>query len=302
MKLKEFIKKPKLYLIYFLGRLLPQDIKYEKNYLKLLYKEELGKKLNLDNPKRYNEKIQWLKLFDRNPIYIDLVDKYEVRKYVSKVIGEDYLIPNLGVWDKFEQIEFDKLPNSFVLKCTHDSGGLCIVDEKGKMNIKQIRKKISHCLKRNYYNNLREWPYKNVRPRIIAEKYMVDESGYELKDYKFFCFNGEVKCMFIATDRNADSETCFDFFDRNFNHLDIRNGHPNTKKSISKPENLEEMIEIAEKLGRGFPHVRIDLYNIDGKIYFGEMTFFHWSGLVPFEPDEWDYKFGEWINLPKRGE
>ena len=299
MKVKECLKKYKLYFIYALGRIFPNKIEYDKIYLKMIYKVGLGKKLNLEKPKRYNEKIQWLKLYNRNPKYTKLVDKYEVKEYISKLIGQEHLIPTLGIWDRFEDIDFEKLPNEFVLKCTHDSGGLCIVKDKNAMNKEEMKKKINHCLKRNYYYNLREWPYKNVKPRIIAEKYMVDESGYELKDYKFFCFNGEMKCMFVATDRNSNTETCFDFYDKNFKHLPFKNGHPNSEKEISKPINYEEMISMAEKISKEFPHARIDFYNINGKIYFGEITFFHWSGLKPFEPDEWDYKLGDWITLPK---
>ena len=154
-----------------------------------------------------------------------------------------------------------------------------------------------YCLKRNYFLNHREWPYKDVKPRIIAEEYTVDESGYELKDYKIFCFNGEPKAMFIATDRGTDTK--FDFFDTEFHHLPFTNGHPNADKEIKKPENFDEMLRIAGILSKGMPEVRVDLYNVNGKILFGEMTFFHWSGLMPFEPEEWDYKFGSWIELPE---
>jgi hypothetical protein len=175
---------------------------------------------------------------------------------------------------------------------------MVICTDKSKLNISDAKKQINHALKRKYYLNTREWPYKDVPPRIIAEQYMVDESGYELKDYKFFVFNGKMKAMFIATDRTASTETCFDFFDQDFKHLPFTNGHPNAKHQIQKPENYEEMIRVAEKLGADLPQARIDLYNINGKIYFGEITFFHWSGLKPFEPEEWDYKFGSWIKLP----
>ena len=186
-----------------------------------------------------------------------------------------------------------------MLKCTHDSGGLVIVPDKSKLDIAKARKKINHCLKHNYYWGLREWPYKDMKPRIIAEQFMVDESGTELKDYKFFCFDGEPKAMFIATDRsNPTEETKFDFFDMDFNHLPFTNGHPNATREIKKPDGFEEMKQIAAKLSKGIPHVRVDLYNINGHIYFGELTFSHWSGFTPFVPEEWDYRFGSWIDLP----
>ena len=269
----------------------------DEKFLKMYYYVLMKKRLNLKNPQTFNEKIQWLKLYDRKDIYTKMVDKYEAKKYAASIIGEQYIIPTLAIYNKWEEIDFDKLPNQFVIKCTHDSGGLCIVREQKKFNIEQAKKKINKCLKNNYFYNGREWPYKNVKPRIIIEKYMVDESGYELKDYKFFCFNGKVKLMFIATDRNSNNETCFDFYDENFNHLPFTNGHPNSKKQIKKPHNFEKMKELAEKLSKDIPQVRIDFYNINGKIYFGEITFFHWSGFVPFEPEEWDYKLGDLIDL-----
>lgn len=276
----------------------------DKAYLSLRYRLVFNKKLNLKEPLTYNEKLQWLKLYDRKLIYTRLVDKNEVKKYVADIIGEEYIIPTLGVWDSFEQIDFDVLPDQFVLKCTHDSGGLVICKDKVLLDKTAAKEKISKCLKRNYYWHGREWPYKNVRPRIIAEKYMQDAKEREedaLTDYKFFCFDGEPKAMFIATDRaKEDTETKFDFFDMVFNHLPFTNGHPNSDKTIQKPEQFELMIELAKKLSEGFPQVRVDFYEAEGKIYFGEITFSHWSGMVPFEPDEWDYIFGSWIKLPTK--
>lgn len=272
----------------------------DETYLKLRYNCIMGRKLNLDNPVTYNEKLQWLKLYDRKPEYTKMVDKYEAKKYVADIIGEEYIIPTLGVWDTVDDIDFDALPKQFVLKCTHDSGGLVICKDKAELDIEETKNTLNHFLHRNFYSIHREWPYKNVKPRIIAEKYMEDESGYELKDYKFFCFNGKVNAMFIATDRNAETETCFDFFDCNFNHMPVINGHPNTKKEIKKPLGFEKMIELAEKLSSGIPQVRIDFYDINGNIYFGEITFFHWSGLKKFEPEKYDKIFGDWITLPNK--
>lgn len=271
----------------------------DKLYLKLKYYQRMGKKLNLDSPKTFNEKLQWLKLYDRNTLYTKLVDKYEVREYIVNSIGEEYLIPLIGVWDDFDDIDFGALPNKFVLKCTHDSGGIVICEDKTKFDIYKTRKKIKKCLSYNYYWHGREWSYKNIKPRIIIEQYMSDEDEDELKDYKFFCFDGVPKAMYVATDRNKkDEETKFDFFDMDFNHMPFTNGHPNAKVQIKSPDTFEKMKELASRLSKGIPQVRVDFYSINGRIYFGELTLSHWSGFTPFEPEEWDYKFGEWIHLP----
>lgn len=270
-------------------------------YLKMLYKEIMGKKLNLDTPKSFNEKIQWLKLYDRNPLYTKLVDKYEVKKYVSNLIGEQYIIPTINVWDNFDDIDFDSLPDRFVLKCTHDCGSIVVCKDKANFKVEDARALITKKQKVNYFWGGREWPYKNVRPRIIAEEYMEDSLTSELRDYKFFCFDGEPKALFIATDRqNESEETKFDFFDMEFNHLNISNGHPNSYKTIKQPISFEKMRDLAMVLSKGFPHVRVDFYEVNGQVYFGELTFSHWSGFVPFEPEEWDLKFGSWIKLPKK--
>lgn len=276
-------------------------ISSDKIYLKLLYLFKMKKKLDLNNPKSYTQKLQWLKLYNRQPIYSLMVDKIEAKKYVANIIGEKYIIPTIGIYNTVEEIEWDDLPNEFVLKCTHDSGGVVICKDKRLLNIEVAKKKLSHSLKKSYYFQNREWPYKHVKPRIICEKYMVDESGYELKDYKLFCFDGKVKALFIATDRgNPKEETKFDFFDENFNHLPFTNGHPNSLHKLKKPVGFEIMKEVASKLSKDIPHVRVDLYDINGKIYFGELTFFHWSGTMPFTPEKWDYIFGSWITLPPK--
>ncbi len=278
------------------GKLVP-----DKLYLKIFYKKALGKKLDLNNPVTYNEKIQWMKLYYRKKIMTELVDKYEVRKHITKAIGEEYLFPLYGVWDSPEEIDYDALPDQFVLKCTHDSGSVIICKDKNSFDRNAANAKLKKCLCHNWYWNCREWPYKNVKPRVIAEQYMVDESNVELKDYKFFCFNGEVKAFFVATDREkGDKEVKFDFYDMELNHLPFKHGHEWSGKPFKKPENFDEMVRLAAKLSEGWPQVRIDLYNINGRIYFGEMTFSHHSGFVPFEPEEWDYTFGEWFKLPER--
>ena len=264
----------------------------DKAYLQIYYFLRFKKFINFKNPKTFNEKLNYLKLYDRNPLYTTLVDKYEVKNYVSKIIGDKYIIPTLGVWDKFDDIDFEKLPNQFVLKCTHDSEGLVIVKDKSKFNKEEAGKKIEEALKYNFYYIGREWPYKNVKPRIIAEKYM----GDNLNDYKFFCFNGEPKMMFIASDRGI-GKTKFDYYDLDFNHLDIVQHYPNSSEEIEKPKNFDKMIEFSRKLSKSMKHVRIDFYDVDGKLYFGEITFFHFSGFMPFIPDKWDKIMGDYINI-----
>lgn len=270
----------------------------DKLYLQFFYHKVFRRFINFKTPKSYNEKIQWLKVYDRNPIYTELVDKYAAKEYVAKKIGREFIIPTIGVWDNVEDINFDELPEQFVLKCTHDSGSIVICNNKSQLDIDAAKKKLLMGMQRNGYWYGREWPYKNAKPRIIAEEFMKDESGTELKDYKFFCFNGKMKAMYIATDRPFD--TRFNFYDRDFNFLPFCNVHPNSNKKIQKPDGYEEMIRIAEKLSEGFPHMRVDLYNIYGKIYFGEMTLHHASGMSPFKPESWDYTFGEWLELPEK--
>ena len=248
-------------------------------YLKLMYRAKMGKRLNLDNPQTYNEKIQWLKLFDQKIIYTEMVDKYEVKQYVKAKIGDKYVIPTYGVWNCFEDIDFEMLPNQFVLKTTHDSGGVVICKDKKSFDIKLAQRKINKSLRQRYYLQGREWPYKNVKPRIIAEKYMEDHTTKELRDYKFFCFNGVPRVMFIASDRENEAvETKFDFFDMDFHHLKLTNGHPNADKALEKPKMFYQMQELAAELSKNIPQIRVDFYEVDGKIYFGELTFSHWSG------------------------
>ena len=268
----------------------------DKQYLKIKYRLKMGKKLNLENPQTYNEKLQWLKLYDRKPIYSKLVDKYEVREIIRKKIGEEYLIPLLGVYEKFNQINFESLPNQFVIKTTHDCGGIVICKDKSKFNQKEAQKKIEHHLRKNYYYMHREWPYKKVKPRIIIEKYMVDESRTELKDYKFFCFDGEPKLMFVATDRGVD--TRFNFYDMNFKQINLQQHYKNSNKEIDRPKNFDTMISIAKKLSENLPHIRVDLYDVNGHIYFGELTLYHFSGFEKFYPEEYDIILGKELKLP----
>lgn len=271
----------------------------DKLYLSIKFRKHFGYWMNWNNPKTFNEKLQWLKVYDRKKEYINYADKYEVKKIVAEKIGEEHIIPTYGVWNTFDEINFEKLPNQFVLKCTHDSGSVIICKDKINFDYLKARNRLEKGLKYDPYIDGREWVYKDIRPRIIAEKYMKPEIGDDLKDYKFFCFGGVPKVMFIASDRfTEDVETTFDFFDMDFNHLPIKNGHPNCLHNIEKPETFEEMKELAAKLSVGFPHIRIDFYEVGGHVYFGEYTFYHFGGAMNFEPDIWDEKFGDWILLP----
>lgn len=269
----------------------------DKVYIQIYYIARLGKFCNLKNPKTYNEKLNWLKLYDHNPLYTNLVDKYEVKKYVSAILGGGYTIPTLGVWEKFDDIDFELLPSQFVLKCTHDSEGLVIVRDKQKMDKKAAKQKLEAALRQNFYYVGREWPYKNVKPRIIAEKYMEDSKTGELRDYKFFCFGGEPKIVLIAQDRNEQGVK-IDFFNSEFQHLDLCGDNPNAATVPDKPIKFEEMLMLARKLSSPFCHVRVDFYEVDGQVYFGEFTFFHHSGFASFHPEKWDEIMGEWIELP----
>jgi len=293
-KIVKYIKDPTNFVFFLQNRcnfpVLPDEL-----YLKLSYKQAFGKKLNLENPRTYTEKLQWLKLHDRKPEYINMVDKYAVKKYVSDIIGPEYIIPTLGVWERFDDIDFDALPDQFVLKCTHDSGGVVIVKDKSQMDIPAARKVLKKSLKKNYYYSGREWVYKNIPPRIIAEKYLNTPRG--LEDYKFFCFSGKVKCMGQITGRGTPG-IANDFFDEHGNWINLHIDYPNAKIRPMAPEKFEEMKRIAEILSAGIPHVRVDLYEVEGKIYFGELTFFIGSGMLQMEPDEWDLKLGEILKLP----
>lgn len=271
----------------------------DKLYLKLQYKNFIGKKLDLKNPETFNEKLQWLKLYNRNPLYTQLVDKYEVRKYIAKTIGEEYLIPLLGVYDNFDEIDFDVLPSKFVLKPNHTSGNVYICKDKSQINYIQLKKEVNMWLKRRYYWIHREWPYKNVKPRIICEKYMVDESGTELKDYKFMCFNGEVKCIFVCLNRNSVNGLNINIYDPSWNLMPFgRPNHLNSNTTILKPKNFYKMVQFAEKLSRDIPFVRVDFYETNGRLYFGELTFYPGAGFEEFNPESYDYLLGSWIRLP----
>lgn len=266
-------------------------------YLRIIYFMRLGKVLHLSNPKRFNEKIQWLKVYDRDEKYVELADKSLVKKHVAKMIGVEYIIPTLDIYDSFSEIDFDCLPDRFVLKCTHDSGGLIICKDKKKLNKVECEKKLSECLKKNYFYQNREWVYKNIKPRIIAEPYMEDENDSDLKDYKFMCFNGKCKCIFTCTERYSNDGLKVTFFDTDWNELPFERHYHKSKSPVKSPINLKKMISLAETLAQNIKFVRVDFYEINQKIYFGELTFYPGSGMEEFYPDNWDYILGDWIQL-----
>lgn len=282
-------------LLYRTARIWP-----DKLYLQLLYFFETGKRLDLNKPKSFNEKLQWLKLYNRRPEYTMMVDKYAVKQYVADRIGEEYIIPSLGVWNRVEDIDWDVLPNQFVLKTTHGGGGGGVTVCRDKTTFKRLDacKKLQVSMDGNIYVSQREWPYKNVEKRIIAEQFMVDESGAELKDYKFFCFNGRVECFKVDFDRFISHKA--NYYDRNAKLLPFWEVvcPADHSKVFDKPKNFDKMLELAEVLAKDIPFVRIDFYNINGKIYFGEITFFPAAGMGKFEPEEWDEKLGNMIKLP----
>lgn len=270
----------------------------DETYLKLKFRATMGQRLDLSTPKTFNQKMQWLKLHDRKPEYTTMVDKYAVKEYVADKIGEEYIIPTLGVWNTFDEIDFDNLPNQFVLKCTHDSGGVVICEDKSKFDFKAAKKKIDKSLKRNYFYSGREWPYKNVKPRVIAEQYMQMKGMSILPVYKFFCFNGQPKIIQVIQNDKQVNES-IDYFDTDWNQLELQQNFPNSDVAMKKPVMLDEMLDIATLLSKdkiGF--IRTDLYVVDGRIYFSEYTFFSDSGLAKFIPEEWDKVLGAQINLP----
>lgn len=271
----------------------------DEKYLKLSYWMHMGKRLDLDHPVTYNEKLQWLKLHDRKPVYTMLVDKYEVRKHIKNVLGEEYLIPLLGVWENVEEIDFELLPNQFVIKCTHDSKSVIICKDKSCFNYKEARNKLRKALNRNLFYWSREWPYKNCKPRVIAEEYIEDSNG-ELNDYKFFCFDGKADNVMVVAGRAAGNSK-FYHFDKNWNILHynrLGRSLPDYFK-FPRPDNMDVLFSVAEKLSEGIPEVRIDLYDVDGKIYFGEYTFFNESGYETGFDYKSDKHLGDLIVLPE---
>lgn len=273
----------------------------DKVYLKNTYRCLMGEKLDLKKPISFNAKMQWLKLYDRQVEYVQMVDKYLAKDYVKNLIGEKYIIPTIGVWNHFDEIEISKLPTKFVLKTTHGSGNhdVLICKDKSKFDFLKARRILEKSLKTNCYLSTSEWVYKNISPRILCEEIVEDPCHSDLRDYKFMCFNGKVKCSFVCSGRNTLSGLHVTFYDREWNIMPFERNHPVEKRGIDKPQNYEEMVYLAEKLSSGIPFLRVDFYDVSGKIYFGELTFYPGSGFEKFKPREWDDILGDWIELPQ---
>ncbi len=276
---------------------------------KLQWWAETGSRLNLDHPTGFNEKLQWLKVYDHRPEYTLYVDKVLVRDYVKTVIGEKYLVPLIGVYDNPDQIDFDLLPDKFVIKCNHNSGGgMCVCSDKASLDIQSTKNKLKKELKKNFYYENREWPYKNIVPKLMCEEYIIDKSPKNtsgtLIDYKFYCFNGEPKFLYVGTDdisNGTKGELNLSFFDFDWNLSPFyRSDHKPLQIDVEKPECLDEMIEISGKLSKGFPFVRVDLYWVNNQILFSELTFFPGGGYGLFNPEEWENRIGSWITLPEK--
>jgi len=265
-------------------------------YLRIFWFWRNGNEIDLEHPHTFNEKIQWLKLNDRNPEYVRMTDKYEVKEYVAEKIGEQYVIPTIGIYDTYDEIDFAKLPSQFVMKCTHDSGGIEICKDKSIFDFGRSRQHIEKCLSYNYFYYEREYSYKEIKPRIIIEEYMSDCTGSELKDYKIFCFNGEPQIIEVDIDRSTNHRR--NLYTTEWELLDLSICYPKAPEiQIEKPDCIKELLDAARKLSEGIPHVRTDFYVIDNRIYFGEMTFYHGGGYEKFTPDEWNRKLGDYITV-----
>ena len=269
----------------------------DKLYLKMKYRLRTGNSLNLKNPKRYTEKSQWIKLYDRKKIYTKMVDKYESKEFIEKKVGKDYVVETYGIYENFEQIDFEKLPDKFVIKCTQDSGGLVICKSKKELDIESAKTKIEKSLKNNFYYLGREWPYKNVKPRIIIEELLENDDSSDLIEYNFFCFNG-IPRIVMTCHGDKRIKRYNDFYDMKFNKLDIQCEYATSDKKETKPKQFEKMIEISKKLSKDTYSLRVDFYIVNDKIKLGELTFFHWAGFCKFTPDKWDYELGKMIKLP----
>lgn len=292
--LKYFLTKPGGWFFFLQSRGLLNRMDDEA-YLKRLFRYSMGYELPLDNPKTYNEKLQWLKLHDRRPLYTKLVDKYEAKAWVAEKIGAEYVIPVIaGPWDSADEIDFDALPEQFVLKCTHDSGGVVICRDKAAFDREAARAKIAKTLRRNFFWAGREWPYRDVKPRVFAEQYLEDESG-ELRDYKVMCFGGEPKLIQLHMGRFTHHTQ--DYYDTDWNLLALRQGSPLSGAAVPRPAFLDEMLRLSAVLSEGFPHLRVDWYAINGRLLSGELTLYDSSGLETFEPADWDRKLGDLISF-----
>lgn len=272
----------------------------DEAFLKRKFKACIRNDLDLEDPKTFNEKLQWLKLYNRQPELTVMADKVAVRDYITKTIGAEYLIPCLGIWEDPEDIDFSVFPDRFVLKCNHNSGlGMYICKDKANLDIPKVKRKLKKGLAQDYYLSGREWPYKNIKRKIIAEAYMEDTNG-RLDDYKLMCFNGEVKCSFVCSDRFSKKGLHVTFFDSDWNVMPFDRSYPSVREGLPKPSQYDKMVELAQTLSKDIPFVRVDFYEVDGKIYFGEMTFYPGCGFEAFQPEQWDKTLGDWITLPPK--
>lgn len=273
----------------------------DKSFLKFIYKVQFGKKLDLQNPQTFNEKLNWLKLYNRNPEYTKMVDKIEVRKYIEDKLGPGYTVPLLGVYESFEEINFDELPEQFVIKTNHDSAGYAICKDKRTFDFDSAKKKLSKHLSRNYFWMGREWPYKNVKPRLLVEKYMQDGHNEDLNDWKFYCANGTPFLFYTTFERASERGLSMNYYNMDGTRIPVRHcNYPNYDGDLVKPKNFDKMVEIASKLSEGIPFVRVDLYDINNEIYFGELTFFPGCGVEGIIPDSYDKIWGDKIVLPEK--
>lgn len=296
-RIKSAIKEPKKILIHTLRlkvfRFIPDRI-----FLKLIYRLYIGEKLDLKNPKTYCEKLQWLKLYDRNPEYTKYVDKFAVRSYIAQAIGEQYLVPLIGVYNSVNEINWDLLPDRFVLKCTHGSNSNIVCSDKTKLSIRDAKAKLNKWMKKNWYWYGREWPYKNVKPRIICEEFITSDGSIP-EDYKVMCFHGQVKLIQVHCNRFSETHTC-DNYDINWKKIDIsksKNGLPNSNIILERPKLFDKMVELSEQLSRNMRHVRIDWYIVGDKLFFGEITFYSSSGFSNYDKKEDDLLLGSWITI-----
>lgn len=299
-KVTKYIKEPKKIVLYFMNKGIFKYLPDEK-YLKLKYYLEMGEKLDLENPKDYSSKLQWLKLYDRKKEYSNLVDKYESKKYIKNLIGDEYIIPTIGIYNKFDDIDFSKLPNKFVIKTTHGCGGGEICHDKSLLNLKKLKSEINKSLKHNYFYNHREYPYKNVHPRIIVEQLLENNDGSKLIEYNIFCFNGIPKYILVCYgDKRKNRYN--DYYDINLNKLNIKIKYMSSSETHKFPKEIHKMIELSKILSKNIPNLRVDFYFANGKIYVGELTFYHWAGFLNFEPKDENLKWGSELELPKRNE
>jgi len=296
-KIKKFFGDPYYVLGHYMIRHCP-NLMSDKYFLKVKWKRCMGYELDLKHPKTFNEKLQWLKLYDRKPEYTIMVDKYRAKQWVADKVGEQFVIPTLAVYHSADEIDWNQLPDQFVLKCNHDSGSVVICRDKKSFDFEAAKRKLNNALKKNYYWDSGEWPYKHVKPMILAEPFLFESEADDIVDYKMMTFHGEVKCSFTCTNRRSGKGLNVTFFDTNWEKMPFVRAYPAEIKPIEKPVSYEKMVEVAEKLGEYIPFSRVDFYEIKGMPYFGEITLYPGAGYEQFDPKEWDRTLGDWIKLP----